>query len=142
MFTTKRPRFSHRHCPHCDNLLNVKTFKEHKRLFFDRDTKLWHRVPNTVSGESSLSNEEEQKRATFYTVSLCYRRQMTMTGTVAIPVNKKKLNHCLPNLLIMNHSLRHINSENTEREYGLRKMKRFLQTSKTQYHHHFHLMIR
>jgi len=68
MLTMKRPCISHRHCPHCDKLLNVKTFKEHKRLFFDRDTKLWHRVLSTISGESSLSNEEN-KRERHFTLS-------------------------------------------------------------------------
>ena len=46
MLATKRPRLSHRHCPHCNKVLNVKTFKDHKRLFFDRDTKSWHKAAN------------------------------------------------------------------------------------------------
>ena len=91
-------------------------------FFFDRNTKLWHRVLNTVSGESSLLNEENKESDILH----CHHRQMTMTGTVAIPVNKKKLSLCLPNLLIVNHSLCHINSENPEREYWIEEDEEIL----------------
>ena len=28
-------------CPHCNRCLNVKTFKEHKRLFFSEESSTW-----------------------------------------------------------------------------------------------------
>ena len=30
-----------RHCPHCQRLLSMKTFKIHKRLYYDAEKKLW-----------------------------------------------------------------------------------------------------
>ena len=56
-----------RYCPHCQKECNIKTYKEHKRLFFSPDTMSWY-IPSTfeqtaaendLEGLSgSLANEE------------------------------------------------------------------------------------
>ena len=42
MIAAKRLRLTHRYCPHCQKECNVKTYKEHKRLFFNSDTMSWY----------------------------------------------------------------------------------------------------
>ena len=37
----KKSLLTHRRCPHCGKVLNIKTFKEHRRLYYDDATKLW-----------------------------------------------------------------------------------------------------
>ena len=37
----KRRIITHRFCPHCKKELNVKTFKHHRRLFFDEASNTW-----------------------------------------------------------------------------------------------------
>ena len=34
-------------CPHCSQELSSKTFKAHKRLYFDQDTNEWHKKRKT-----------------------------------------------------------------------------------------------
>ena len=41
-------------CPHCSHSLNIKTFKEHKRLFFSEQSGTWiHSNDNYDSGSDS-----------------------------------------------------------------------------------------
>lgn len=45
-----------RHCPHCQCLVSVKTFKIHKRLFYDEERKLWnHR--DSDGGHSDIESD-------------------------------------------------------------------------------------
>ena len=44
MSARKKPRVSaatHRICPHCDKELNIKTYRAHRRLYFDSQSKSW-----------------------------------------------------------------------------------------------------
>ena len=43
-------------CPHCDKNLNMKTYKEHKRLYFDDQLKVWHCSPESDSGDSDSTD--------------------------------------------------------------------------------------
>ena len=38
----KRRKITTRHCPHCHQTLAYKTFKAHKRRYFNRDTSEWY----------------------------------------------------------------------------------------------------
>ena len=53
----KRQRIStHKICPHCNKELNIKTYKDHKQLYFNADTKVWTTVqvpPDRISNASS-----------------------------------------------------------------------------------------
>ena len=49
----KRNR-SYQVCPHCNRELNTKRFKEHRRLYFNTDTKRW-----IVEDKTTLSAEDE-----------------------------------------------------------------------------------
>lgn len=42
MNRAKRVRFTYKFCPHCEKECNIKTYKEHKRLFFNPDLKTWY----------------------------------------------------------------------------------------------------
>ena len=50
-------RVDRRHCPHCQRLVSVKTFKVHKRLFYDEERKTWITCDNQSSDvESNCSS--------------------------------------------------------------------------------------
>ena len=68
MINVKKTRLSHKYCPHCKKDCNIKTYKDHKRLYFDSDTKSWYvssasdgaAVESDIEGlSSSLSSEKE-----------------------------------------------------------------------------------
>ena len=42
MNACKRIRLTHKYCPHCEKECNIKTYKDHKRLFFNHDSKSWY----------------------------------------------------------------------------------------------------
>ena len=44
-------------CPHCSAVVSYKTFKRHKRLYYNSYTSVWHISSHEVSGE--CSNLEE-----------------------------------------------------------------------------------
>lgn len=41
-------------CPHCSRSLNVKTFKEHKRLFFSEESSTWIVETHDTDTDSSI----------------------------------------------------------------------------------------
>ena len=45
----KRLRTDHRFCPHCNELLSYKTFRAHKRLYYDEHKDEWYHVSARVS---------------------------------------------------------------------------------------------
>ena len=58
----KRPRPTQRFCPHCCEILAYKTYRAHKRLYFDSNIQEWtshnerhgdHREASPVEGDSS-----------------------------------------------------------------------------------------
>lgn len=53
-------RRQYRICPHCDKELNLKKFREHKRLYYDCDAKQWCKQErkDCSSDESELSGFE------------------------------------------------------------------------------------
>lgn len=58
----KRARItkSHRICPHCSKELNIKTYKEHRRLYYDSSTSKWYVVEKTeplIENDSSSSSD-------------------------------------------------------------------------------------
>ena len=58
-------------CPHCDQLLSVKTFKAHKRRYYDASRNTW--LKKSCGQSTSLadrSDEDEQAPAPFPTPSL------------------------------------------------------------------------
>ena len=53
-FSKKRSFRGYKICPHCDKQLNPKKLREHKRHFFDCNTKQWCRpADNNLSDDSS-----------------------------------------------------------------------------------------
>lgn len=54
MNRSKRPRYLL--CHHCEKELSIKRFKEHERLFFNKDTKEW--IKNCESGSVRTSGSE------------------------------------------------------------------------------------
>ena len=69
MIPAKRIRLTHRYCPHCQKECNIKTYKEHKRLFFNPDTITWYVASTFEPGaaesdseglSSSLASEEKE----------------------------------------------------------------------------------
>lgn len=53
----KHPRPYQRICPHCSEIVSYKTFRSHKRLYYDRDSGTWLGAnididPSDVSGEA------------------------------------------------------------------------------------------
>lgn len=66
LFTEK---FTHRVCPHCDREINIKTYREHRRLYFNETSRSWFvATGNTTkaddhqessSNSSALSSAEE-----------------------------------------------------------------------------------
>ena len=51
----KKSRLSHKICPHCDRELNIRTYKEHKRLYFHEESNSWYKtgVQNITSDSDS-----------------------------------------------------------------------------------------
>ena len=64
---TPRPRLTHKYCPHCNKEINTKTYKEHRRLYFDVASKSWLTVgissvetyESDSSGSSPFSSTPE-----------------------------------------------------------------------------------
>ena len=59
MIRAKRVRLivTHKYCPHCQKDCNVKTYKEHRRLFFNLDKKSWY-VAST-SEQTAIESDVE-----------------------------------------------------------------------------------
>lgn len=57
----KRRRTDQRNCPHCNRILSYKTFRLHKRLYYNEDTSEWCREAgdSEVSGDATQSTNEE-----------------------------------------------------------------------------------
>ena len=70
MIAAKQRKLTHKYCPHCKKDCNIKTYKDHKRLFFNSDTKSWYCEGAVASEESdgecdlqaSISSDEEPER--------------------------------------------------------------------------------
>ena len=62
-----RRRLTHKFCPHCCKDINTKTYKEHRRLYFDATSKSWLTVETSnvetyesdSSGSSPFSSTPE-----------------------------------------------------------------------------------
>ena len=54
--SSKRKKFHYKWCPHCSKQLNIKKYKEHERLFYDQERKVWVKE-GTTSDEESISSE-------------------------------------------------------------------------------------
>ena len=48
-------RVERRNCPHCDDLVSIKTFKAHKRRFFDAASGHWLKSINEVRIQSEAA---------------------------------------------------------------------------------------
>ena len=42
---------SHKFCPHCKKSCNIKTYREHKRLYFSQDLNHWYATDYTTNSE-------------------------------------------------------------------------------------------
>ena len=51
-----RSRLTHKRCPHCGKNLNLKTFKEHRRLYYDSNKRSWNKCEGTSSQTASSSS--------------------------------------------------------------------------------------
>ena len=51
-------RLTHKYCPHCQKDCNVKTYKEHRRLFFNPAKKSWY-VPPSTSEQTAVESDVE-----------------------------------------------------------------------------------
>ena len=52
----KKIKISRRYCPHCKETLSYKTFRTHKRLYYDAVQSVWHEdTPRRCSGVQSPS---------------------------------------------------------------------------------------
>lgn len=63
-------RVERRHCPHCKKYLSLKTYKAHKRLYFDRNDNVWLTEPEPEPDVDSamLSGEESSPPHSDYEV--------------------------------------------------------------------------
>ena len=58
MLSRKRMMRTHKICPHCNKEINIKTFKDHKRLYYNEVSKTWivqSVSKRTISYESDSS---------------------------------------------------------------------------------------
>ena len=62
MSSVKRLRLDQRYCPHCSQTVSYKTYRAHKRLYYDENAGVWlsnpsllHEPPPDVNDEDSLS---------------------------------------------------------------------------------------
>ena len=64
---TKIARYSYKTCPHCNEELTLKRYKEHERLYYDSDTKVWIKRSTvyTASHQGCLSSESDSDLSTF-----------------------------------------------------------------------------
>ena len=53
----QKPR-TYKYCPHCNKQLNLKTYKEHKRLHFDESSRMWYTVESDDSSEISSPEDD------------------------------------------------------------------------------------
>lgn len=37
-------RVNRRHCPHCDGYISLKTYKAHRRRYYDSESDTWHKI--------------------------------------------------------------------------------------------------
>jgi len=54
----KKTRLSHRVCPHCDRELNIRTYKEHKRLYFREYSNSWYKTVNVEQSADDSDGSE------------------------------------------------------------------------------------
>ena len=47
---------SNKQCPHCGKNLNLKTFKEHRRLHYDSNRKSWNKCEGTDSSQAASAS--------------------------------------------------------------------------------------
>lgn len=72
MNVAKRRKLTHKYCPHCKKECNIKTYKDHKRLFFNPESKAWyqesanesatHESDEDCNSIAELSSDEELER--------------------------------------------------------------------------------
>ena len=55
-----RSRLTHKRCPHCGKNVNLKTFKEHRRLYYDSDKRTWTKHEGTSQGPISSASLLEE----------------------------------------------------------------------------------
>ena len=54
----KRLRTDQRFCPHCSKLLSYKTFRAHKRLYYDEVKDHWYKVLHDDGDEIQCNSED------------------------------------------------------------------------------------
>ena len=64
---TARPTLSidRRHCPHCSQFISLKTYKAHKRLYYDSDACVWQ-TSKVCSDSHSLDLESDVESPPHY----------------------------------------------------------------------------
>lgn len=55
---SKRPRLNQRNCPHCHELLSYKTYRAHKRLYFDFDSGEWYTSGTILEQEGARDTRD------------------------------------------------------------------------------------
>ncbi len=59
---SKCPRVSQRNCPHCNEIISYKTYRRHKRLFYNSTTNSWFGLftmsPITPEASENLDVQE------------------------------------------------------------------------------------
>ena len=55
-----RSRLTHKKCPHCGKNVNLKTFKEHRRLYYDSGKRTWTKNESTRAGPSASASLLEE----------------------------------------------------------------------------------
>lgn len=58
--SSTRSHLTHKRCPHCGKNLNLKTFKEHRRLYYDSNRKSWNKCEGTDSQSASSTSLLEE----------------------------------------------------------------------------------
>ena len=48
MQPVKKRKLAYKFCPHCGNELNIRSYKDHKRLYFDEETNSWFQESKSV----------------------------------------------------------------------------------------------
>ena len=49
-------RVNRRHCPHCNGYISLKTFKAHKRRYYDSESDTWHTLQSPADLDEDMDS--------------------------------------------------------------------------------------
>ena len=79
MLSRKRMKRTHKICPHCNKEINIKTFKDHKRLYYNEVSKTW-----IVQSVSKRTTVEPPNRGHFGTAIFVLSSEVVLFSEVVL----------------------------------------------------------